>query len=128
MVSFPIISKGTSWVRVNDIVIDNHNEIHRVKRKGITLANFEKKSWAVAFAVAYCQGEFDTCAELVQANFKLSKYSEELHRYNFQLDNARKIGNILRENIISDRLSRTLIEYDALLYQITPIIKTQSFA
>lgn len=127
-ISFPIISKGMSWVRVNDLLIDEFGHEHRVKRKGVILAHFEKKTWALAYAVAYCQSEFNVCRILTQANFKLAKYSEEVIRYKHQLNNAEKNGDVIRENIISDRLSRTILEYDSLINEITPIIKTQSVA
>lgn len=125
-VSFPIISRGESWVRVNDIVIDEHNDSYRVKRKGVVLSFFQKRSWAVAYAVAYCQGDYNSCSSLVRLNFKLSKYIEEIERYKYQLEQARTNGRIMRENIISDRLSRTITDYELVLEEAFPIIKTPS--
>lgn len=123
-VSFPIISKGDSWVRVNDIVIDEHNDSYRVKRKGVILAYFQKKSWAVGYAVAYCQGEYVNCTKLVQLNFRLTKYLEEINHYNYQLDLAMSKRNVTKENIISDRLSRTNVEYDTIVHEAEQIIKS----
>jgi len=127
-VSFPIISRGESWVRVNDIVIDEHNDSYRVKRKGITLAFFQKRSWAVAYAVSYCQREYTNCSRLVRLDFKLTKYIEEIARYNYQLEQAREQGKIMRENVISDRLSRTITDYEMVVQEAEPIIKTPSLA
>jgi hypothetical protein len=123
-VNFPIISRGESWVRVNDIVIDEHNDGFRVKRKGHILAFFQKKSWAVAYAVAYCQGEYVNCSKLIQLNFRLAKYTEEIVRYNYQLDIAIDTYNLTKEKIISDRLSRTIDEYDAIVHEAEQIIKS----
>lgn len=123
-VSFPIISKGESWVRVNDILIEEHNDSYRVKRKGVVLAYFLKKSWAVAYAVSYTQSEYSNCAKLVQLNFKLTKYAEEISRYNYQLGVAEDTGNYTKEKIISDRLSRTYAEYDVIIRDAEQIIKS----
>lgn len=125
-VRFPIISRGESWVRVNDIVIDEHNDAYRVKRKGVVLSFFQKRSWAVAYAVSFCQGDYNSCSNLVRLNFKLSKYIEEIERYKYQLEQARINGRIMRENIISDRLSRTITDYELVLEEAFPIIKTPS--
>lgn len=123
---FPIISRGESWVRVNDMLVEEHNEVYKVKRKGIVLSFFQKRSWAVAYAVSYCQGDYISCSRLVRLNFKLAKYSEEIARYNYQLEQARDHGRVMRENIISDRLSRTISDYEMVIQEADPIIKTPS--
>lgn len=122
-VSFPIISKGDTWVRVNDIVIDEYNGEFRVKRKGVLLAIFLKKIWAVSYAISYSQGEYEICAKLARLNFQLTKSSEEINRYTHQLEIAQDTRNIIKENILSDRLSRTIAEYDAIVKEANQIIK-----
>ena len=125
-VAFPIISKGSEWVRVNDIIIRSKNEHFIVTRKGIEISRFVQKSWAVAFSVAYCQGNFHSCMLLKNYNRKIEKCLEEIERYNYHLEQAKNRNDILRENIISDRLSRTLSEYSFILDEVSPLIKSQS--
>ena len=123
---FPVISKGTNWVRVNDLLIRNKNNCYYVTKKGIEIANFIQKSWAMAYAVAYCQSDFPSCSLLKIYNKKLGKCVEEIDRYNYHLEQARERNDISRENIISDRLSRTLSEYTFIIDEVSPLIKRQS--
>lgn len=123
---FPVISKGTNWIRVNDLLIRNKNNYYFITRKGIEIANFIQKSWAMAYAVAYCQSDFSTCSLLKIYNKKLEKCMEEIERYNYHLEQARERNDISRENIISDRLSRTFSEYTFIIDEVSPLIKRQS--
>jgi hypothetical protein len=123
---FPVISKGTNWVRVNDLLIRNKNNCYYVTKKGIEIANFIQKSWAMAYAVAYCQSDFPACSLLKIYNKKLGKCVEEIDRYNYHLEQARERNDIIKENIISDRLSRTLSEYTFIIDEVSPLIKRQS--
>jgi hypothetical protein len=125
-ISFPIISKGSNWIRVNDIVIREKNDSFVVSRKSVELGEFSQKSWAIAFAVAYCQSNFNTCTILKEYNKRLDKCLEEIHRYNYHLDSAKNKNNTTRERIISDRLSRTFSEYTLIMDEISPLIKSQS--
>lgn len=123
---FPIISKGDDWVRVNDILITKNKDSYKVKRKGVEIAQFHKRSWAVAYAVAFCKSNYDLCNMLKTYNVKLEKYAEEIQRYNYHLDVAKEKNNVLKEKIISDRLSRTVSEYTFLIDELSPLIKSQS--
>ncbi len=123
---FPVISKGTDWVRVNDLLIRYKNNSYYVTRKGIEIATFIQKSWAMAYAVAYCQSEFSTCSLLKIYNKKLEKCMEEIERYNYHLEQAKDRNDISKENIISDRLSRTFSEYTFIIDEVSPLIKRQS--
>lgn len=125
-ITFPIISKGSDWVRVNDLLIRDIDDKFVVTRRGMELAIFAKKSWAVAFSVATCQSDFKTCFVLRNYNLKIEKYLEEIDRYSYGLEKAKEIGDILKENIMSDRLSRTLSEYTLILDEVSPLIKSQS--
>jgi hypothetical protein len=125
-ITFPIISKGSNWIRVNDILITEKNERYNITRKGIFLADFAKRSWATAYAVAFYQGDFTSCVMLKTYGAKLDKYLEEIERYSYHLGLARENNNFSRENIISDRLSRTLSEYTFIMDEISPLIKSQS--
>lgn len=124
-ISFPIISRGSNWIRVNDILITEINDRFKVTRKGILLAEFHKRSWAVAYSVSLCQSNFTTCSSLKSHNSRLEKYLEEIERYTYHLEQARECGNISKENIISDRLSRTLSEYTFIIDEVSPLIKSQ---
>lgn len=123
--NFPIISKGSDWIRVNDILITQKNDLYKVTRKGILLGEFFKRSWAVAYAVSLCQSNLSTCAILKENNRRLGKYLEEIERYNYHLDQAQDRGDYSKEKIISDRLSRTLGEYELILEEVSPLIKSQ---
>lgn len=123
---FPVISKGTDWIRVNDLLIRNKNNYYFITRKGIKLAHFVQKSWAMAYAVAYCQSDFTTCSLLNMHNKKLEKCMEEIERYNYHLDRARERNDFSKEKIISDRLSRTFSEYTFIIDEVSPLIKRQS--
>jgi hypothetical protein len=123
---FPIISKGDDWVRVNDILITKYNDSYKVKRKGVEIAQFQKRAWAVAYAVAICQSNYELCNMLKIYNVKLEKYTEEIQRYSYHLDIAKETKNVFKENIISDRLSRTISEYTFILDELSPLIKSQS--
>ena len=122
---FPIISKGDDWIRVNDILITTVNGSYKVTRKGIEIANFHKRSWAIAYAVGLCQSNYDLCYMLKTYNRRLEKYAEEIERYNYHLDLAKENRNVLKENIISDRLSRTISEYTLIIDELSPLIKSQ---
>lgn len=124
-ITFPIISKGSDWVRVNDILITEKDGQFKVTRKGIELTSFAKKSWATAYAVALCQSNFQTCSILKNCNKKLEKYLEEIERYSYHLNQANDRGDYSKEKIISDRLSRTLSEYTLIMDEVSPLIKTQ---
>lgn len=126
-ITFPIISKGSDWIRVNDILIMEKDEQFKVSRKGVEIMRFAKKAWAVAYAVALCQSDFYTCAALKNANIKLEKYLEEIERYTYHLEQAKNRNDIHKENLFSDRLSRTLSEYTLIMDEISPLIKSQSF-
>lgn len=125
-ITYPIISKGSDWIRVNDILITEKNERYNITRKGIFLADFAKKSWAIAYAVAFYQGIFTTCVMLKTYGAKLDKCLEEIERYTYHSEVARKNNNISKEKIISDRLSRTLSEYTFIMDEVSPLIKSQS--
>lgn len=124
-ITFPIISKGSNWVRVNDVLITEKDEQYKVSRKGVELTRFSKKSWAMAYAVALCQSDFHTCAVLKNSNKRLEKYLEEIERYNYHLEQANRRGDYSKEKIISDRLSRTLSEYTLIMDEVSPLIKSQ---
>jgi hypothetical protein len=123
--NFPIISKGSDWVRVNDILITQKNDRYIVTRRGVFLEEFFKRSWAVAYSVSLCQSNFSTCSILKANNMRLGKYLEEIERYNYHLDQAHDRGDYSKGKIISDRLSRTLGEYDLILEEVSPLIKSQ---
>lgn len=125
-ITFPIISKGSDWVRVNDILITEINESFRVARKGTPIATFARRSWAIAYAVALCQSNLNVCTILKANNIRLEKCLEEIERYNYHLDIAKETGNVWKENVISDRLSRTLSEYSCIMEEVSPLIKSQS--
>jgi co-chaperonin GroES (HSP10) len=125
-ITFPIISKGSNWIRVNDVLISETNNRCKVTRKGIFLADFAKRQWAVAYAVAFCQGNFNTCGALKEYSVKFDKCLEEIERYNYHIDIARQNNNSVKEKIVSDRLSRTLSEYTFIIDSISPLIKSQS--
>jgi hypothetical protein len=125
-ITFPIISKGSNWIRVNDILITEKNERYKITRKGIFLADFAKRAWATAYSVAFYQGNFTNCVMLKTYSAKLDKCLEEIERYNYHLELAKENNNISRENIISDRLSRTLSEYTFIMDEVSPLIKSQS--
>ena len=124
-ITFPIISKGSNWVRVNDILIREIDNDFKVSRRGIEIASFAKRSWAVAYAVAVCQSNFHTCTVLKQNNIRVEKYLEEIERYNYHLDKARDRNDIYKEHLFSDRLSRTIGEYTVVLEEVSPLIKSQ---
>jgi hypothetical protein len=124
-ITFPIISKGSDWVRVNDILIREIDNQYKVTRNGVELTSFAKKPWAVAYAVALCQSDFQTCVILKRNNNRVEKYLEEIERYSYHLEKAKKSNNICKENIISDKLSRTIGEYTVILDEVSPIIKSQ---
>lgn len=126
-ITFPIISKGDDWVRVNDILITKKDDQFVVSRRGTELIRFIAKSWAVAYAVALCQSNFHICSTLANSRLKLSKYLEEIERYSYHLDKAKDRNDVYKENLFSDRLSRTLTEYSLLLDEVSPLIKSQSF-
>lgn len=125
-ITFPIISKGTDWVRVNDILITDSDDNYKVTRKGYFIAAFARKSWAIAYAVALCQSNFSICSILKANNIRLEKCLEEIERYNYHLDLAKENGNVWKENVMSDRLSRTLSEYTCIIEEVSPLIKSQS--
>lgn len=122
-ITSPIISKGKDWIRVNDILITKKLNSYKVMRKGITLVEFFKCSWALSYAVALSQSDFLTCISLDSYNKKLVKYLEEIERYSYHLDKSKVRGDISKENIISDRLSRTIREYSLLMDEASPLIK-----
>jgi hypothetical protein len=126
-ITFPMISKGSDWVRVNDILIRETNDTFKVTRKGVLITQFAKKSWAIAYAVALCQSDFQTCLTLKNNNLRVEKYLEEIERYTYHLEQAKNRGDIYKENMFSDRLSRTMSEYIALIDEVSPLIKSQSF-
>lgn len=123
---FPIISKGDDWVRVNDILITTVDESYKVTRKGIEIAKFHKRSWAIAYAVGLCQSNYELCHMLKTYNRRLEKYAEEIERYSYHLNLAKENKNVFKENIISDRLSRTISEYTVIIDELSPLIKSQS--
>lgn len=125
-IDFPIISRGSDWIRVNDLLIREINHQFVITRKGVELITFAKKSWAVAYAVALCQSDFKTCFVLKNYNSKVEKFQEEIERYNYHIKQAKETGDTYRENIISDRLSRTLSEYTVIIDEVSPLIKSQS--
>lgn len=125
-IDFPIISKGNDWVRVNDLLIRETNSHYKVTRRGQELAVFAKKAWAVAYAVAFCQSNFKTCFVLKNYNSRIEKFLEEINRYSYHVELAKETGDICRENIMSDRLSRTLSEYTLIIDEVSPLIKSQS--
>lgn len=124
-INFPIISKGSDWVRVNDLLIIEKNDRYRISRKGIFLIEFSKRSWAIAYATALCQSDFQTCVTLKSLSNKLDKCLEEIQRYSYHLEHAQDRGDISKENIISDRLSRTFSEYTFIMDEVSPLIKSQ---
>lgn len=124
-ITFPIISRGSDWVRVNDILITEANERFKVTRKGVPFVEFFKRPWAVAYAVALCQSEFTTCTTLKNCNSRLEKYLEEIERYSYHLEKARERNDFYKENLFSDRLSRTLSEYAGIMDEVSPLIKRQ---
>lgn len=126
-ITFPIISKGSDWIRVNDVLITEKENQYKVARKGMELMRFAKKSWAVAYAVALCQSNFQICLTLKNANSKLEKYLEEIERYSYHLELAKDRNDVYKENLFSDRLSRTLSEYSLIIDEVSPLIKSQSF-
>jgi DNA gyrase/topoisomerase IV subunit A len=125
-ITFPIISKGSDWVRVNDILIREADDEFTVSRKGIEITRFVKRAWAIAYAVALCQSNFHICLALKNNNVRLKKYAEEITRYQYHLEQAIARGDIYKENVMSDRLSRTIREYDLILDEVSPLIKSQS--
>ena len=124
-IDFPIISKGSDWIRVNDLLIIEKNDRYKVTRKGYFLIEFSKRSWAIAYATAFCQSNFQTCMTLQTLSKKLDKCLEEIERYNYHLEQAKFRGDISKENIISDRLSRTFSEYTFIMDEVSPLIKSQ---
>ena len=124
---FPIISKGSNWIRVNDILIREKNNQFYLTRRGIELAIFAQKSWAIAYAVAYCKSNFNICMLLKEYNIKLEKYMEEIVRYNYHMEQAKERNDVYKENLFSDRLSRTFSEYTLIVDEVSPLIKSQSF-
>lgn len=124
-ITFPIISKGSDWIRVNDLLIIEKNSRYRITKKGVFLIDFSKRSWAIAYAVAFCQSNFDVCMTLKSHSRKLDKCLEEIERYTYHLDQAKERGDILKENIMSDRLSRILSEYTVITDEVSPLIKSQ---
>lgn len=125
-IDFPIISKGETWVRVNDLLIREIDSKFKVTRKGMELATFAKKSWAVAYAVAFCQSNFKICFTLKNYNKRIEKYLEDMDLYNYRIEQAQEAGDRCRENIMSDRLSRTASEYSLIIDEVSPLIKSQS--
>jgi primosomal protein N'' len=77
--------------------------------------------------VALCQSDFQTCLTLKNNNLRVEKYLEEIERYTYHLEQAKNRGDIYKENMFSDRLSRTMSEYIALIDEVSPLIKSQSF-
>jgi hypothetical protein len=124
-ITFPIISKGSNWVRVNDILITEKDNQFKVSRKGVELARFAKRAWAVAYAVSLCQSNFHVCAVLKNANIKIEKYLEEIERYTYHLEKATDRNDIYKEHLFSDRLSRTVSDYTLIIDEVSPLIKSQ---
>ena len=126
-ITFPIISKGSDWVRVNDILITEKDGQFKVSRKGVELMRFAKRSWAVAYSVALCQSDFHTCIVLKNYNMRLEKYIEEIERYTYHFEKAADRGDYYKANLFQDRLSRTQSEYTLIMDEVSPLIKSQSF-
>lgn len=124
-ITFPIISKGSDWIRVNDLLIVEKNSRYKITKKGVFLIDFSKRSWALAYAVALCQSDFKTCVILKTHSLKLDKCLEEIERYTYHLEQAKERGDYHKEMIISDRLSRTSGEYEVIMDEVSPLIKSQ---
>lgn len=119
----PVISYGKNWVRVNDMIILESKGKYRLSRRGLTLAYFIRKSWAVAYAVALIKGNLDICSLLQSQEWKLEKYNEDIRMYRKQLISYRE--NNMKRRVISDRLSRTHYDYSQLIDEVGIAIKNQ---
>lgn len=119
----PVISHGEKWVRVNDMIILESKGKYRLSRKGIVLAYFIRKSWAVAYAVALLKGNLDVCSLLQSQEWKLEKYNEDIRIYKQQLTSYHE--NNMKKCIISDRLSRAHYDYNQLIDEVGMAIKNQ---
>jgi len=124
-ISNPIISKGDTWIRVNDILIIEKNSSFVVSKNGKILNEFQNKALALVYAINFFRNNLDTCGSLKDLDNKLTKLNEEILRFDHHLKIAQKNKNIIKENIVSDRLSRVIYEQDLVYFQIQKLANSQ---
>ncbi len=110
-----IMQESEDRIRVNDMIIKNVDGVWQVMRRGELLDEFMYRSWAVAYAVAYANGNSSVNQFLSTSEQKLAKLTTDKDLYKYHRNQALKRCDELKAYIIEDRLSRTNAEISELI-------------
>lgn len=120
----PVISKGKDWIRVNNLLIRQENNLYYIRQMGYPIAEFCTKSWAIAYAISFIKMDRNKCDYLKKQDALLRKHLEDISIYKHHLVISRKNRDITKENIFSDRLCRSEIDCRKLITDVNKNIKT----
>lgn len=120
----PVISKGKDWVRVNNLVIRQEGDKYTVRQMGYLIAQFYYRSWAVAYAISFIKLDKKKCDFLKNQENIFQKHLEDISTYKHYVNVYRNKNNITKENIFSDRLCRSELDFKKLITEVNKSIKT----
>lgn len=120
----PVISKGKDWVRVNNLVIREENNLFTIRQMGYLIAEFSYRSWAVAYAISLIRMDRKKCDYLADKESSFKKHKEDIDIYRYYKNVYKTKKDIVRENIFSDRLCRAEDDFRKLVTDVNKSIKS----
>lgn len=119
----PVLSVKQNCVTVGPYKIVTSGDFFRVQRSGNAVAEFSRRSWAVAFALRLHNGDRRSADYLLGAESRYRKISEDRYVYRKHLGRAVQQDNETKIFLYEARLSRVESELQALLQDVEPVLK-----
>lgn len=119
----PVIDSRENCVTVGPFRVITNGPDYEVRRGKTMLANFARRSWAVAYALKLFQGDRPAVDVLNAADMSYRKLDEERERYMHHIHSSFRNENWIRGQIFENRLSRVESEIEALNLRVSPILK-----
>jgi len=119
----PVLIVRQNCVTVGPYKVVTESDVYRVQRSGNTVAEFSRRSWAVAFALRKHNGDRKIADYLCSAESRYRKIVEDRYVYRKHLGRAQRRNDQNKVILFEARLSRVESELDALIADIEPILK-----
>lgn len=119
----PVLSVKQNCVTVGPYKIVTSGENFQVQRSKKVVADFSRRSWAVAFALRLYNGDQRNAEYLISAENRYKKITEDCYVYRKHLKRAQRRAEEIKIFLYEARLSRAESELEALLQDIEPVLK-----
>lgn len=102
----PVIDDRPNCVSVGPYRVITNGKIYEVWRSRTHLYNFNKRNWAVGYALCLYQGNHRVAGQLIGLDRQYTKLVEESDIYKHHISNSLRQENHSRAEILECRLSR----------------------